>query len=68
MVATYPFAAGRFLINSLCILENIDIHPVADRLLLNMIHYAEKFTRSQLEALPHNFHENLQTIGYIDWL
>ncbi|HWE62823.1 MAG TPA: glycoside hydrolase family 2 TIM barrel-domain containing protein, partial [Chloroflexota bacterium] len=44
LAASYPFGAGRFLLNTLRILENVDRHPAADRLLLNMITYATGLT------------------------
>ncbi|MHB9036893.1 MAG: malectin domain-containing carbohydrate-binding protein, partial [Armatimonadota bacterium] len=40
MVCSYPFGAGRFILNTLRVLENVGTHPAADRLLLNMINYA----------------------------
>lgn len=40
LIGSYPLGAGRFLLNTLNILEQIDRHLVADRLLLNMIHAA----------------------------
>jgi len=38
-IAVYELGAGRFVINSLHILENLG-HPAADRLLVNLIRYA----------------------------
>jgi hypothetical protein len=35
LVGSYKFADGQFVVNSFPILENIDYHPAADRLLLN---------------------------------
>jgi hypothetical protein len=40
LVGTYRLGAGRFVLNTLRVLENLDRHPAADRLLLNMIDYA----------------------------
>jgi hypothetical protein len=37
MVAVYRLDAGRFVLNTLRIRENLDRHPAADRLLLNML-------------------------------
>ena len=64
MMAEYSLAAGKFLINTLKILENIDIHPAADRLMLNMIHYAGLWTKSPPAEIPSNFSEILRSIGY----
>ncbi|MBC7328258.1 hypothetical protein H5T87_09145 [bacterium] len=41
LLASYRYGKGRFIINSLPILENISIHPAADRLLLNLIQTAK---------------------------
>ncbi len=40
MLAEYPFGQGRFFVNTFNILENLDTHPAADRLLLNLITHA----------------------------
>ena len=61
---SYRFGGGRFLINSLRILEHIGIHPAADRLLLNMIAYAAELTQGQLVPLPDDFEARLDAIGY----
>ncbi len=62
-VASYPFAAGRFILNSLQILENLGEHPAADRIILNMIHYAAGFAQGPVKALPKNFNTLLKNIG-----
>ncbi len=64
ITAAYPFAAGRFLLNSLRILENVDQHPAADRLLLNMIAYAARLAQGPLVPLPDGFDALLSGIGY----
>ncbi len=64
LTASYPFGAGRFLINSLQILENVDRHPAADRLLLNTINYAASLTAGPMAPLPDNFDAQLQAIAY----
>jgi hypothetical protein len=43
-IAVYELGTGRFVINSLRILENLG-HPAADRLLLNLIRYAREHVR-----------------------
>lgn len=40
MVALHKFGAGRFILNTLLIRENLGTNPVADRLLVNLIRYA----------------------------
>jgi hypothetical protein len=42
MVAVYDLGAGRFLLNTLRIRENLATHPVAERLLRNMLNYAAR--------------------------
>lgn len=39
-LGVYRFGAGRFVVNTLRVLENMGRHPVADRLLANMIAWA----------------------------
>jgi hypothetical protein len=43
-IGVYDCGAGRFIINSLLLLENLGKHPASDRLVLNMIRYASRFT------------------------
>jgi len=40
LVAAYRSGEGRFILSTPYILENLDAHPAADRLLLNLIRYA----------------------------
>ena len=42
VVAEYPFGAGRVLLNSLKLRDNLGQVPAADRLLVNLINYAAK--------------------------
>jgi hypothetical protein len=42
MLGTYNVGAGRIVLNTFNILENLDKHPAADQLLLNLIDYAGK--------------------------
>ncbi len=64
VAASYPFGAGRFLLNSLCILENVDRHPAADRLLLNMVAYGAALTQEAVAPLPGDVDALLRAIGY----
>jgi len=47
MVAVYESGAGRFILNTLLIRENLGTNPVADRLLLNVIRFADGFAKTQ---------------------
>ena len=41
-MAVYPLGAGRFVLNTLAIRENLGRHPAAERLLRNMLRYAAR--------------------------
>jgi hypothetical protein len=64
IAAVHPFGAGRFVLNSLRILENLDRHPAADCLLLNMVAYAQSLTERTPAPLPADFGALLGAIGY----
>jgi hypothetical protein len=55
LVAEYRLAAGRVLLNSLNVRDNIGKVPAADRLLLNLINYAGKETNKSMSDLPADF-------------
>lgn len=40
MLAVYEFGAGRFILNTLLIRENLGVNPAAERLLRNLLNYA----------------------------
>ena len=40
LIAAYRAGTGRLILSTLNVLENLDAHPAADRLLLNLIRYA----------------------------
>jgi hypothetical protein len=42
MLAVYKLDAGRIVVNTLLIRENLGSHPAADRLLLNLLRYASR--------------------------
>jgi len=42
LIAAYRSGAGRFVLSTPNILDNLDAHPAADRLLLNLVRYAQK--------------------------
>jgi hypothetical protein len=56
---------GMFFLNAFPILENVDLHPAADRLLLNLINYAAGSIGEPMTPLPDNFDVQLKGIGYL---
>ena len=66
LVGAYNLGRGRFVLNALALLENLDKNPAADRLLVNLIQYARKHARGPTAALPPRFEELLADIGYGD--
>ncbi len=66
VVGSYPLGAGHFVLNGLDVLGNLGQHPVADRLLLNMIVYASAFAKGKTEPPPTDFEKTLETIGYLE--
>ncbi len=42
LMAMYKSGKGRIILSTPCILENLDSHPAADRLLVNLIRYAQQ--------------------------
>jgi hypothetical protein len=64
MMGAYRFGEGKFLINTLGILENVGYHPAADRLMLNLIRHAAGTTQTPLGPLPEDFAERLTAIGF----
>jgi hypothetical protein len=64
MLGSYRFAAGQFFVNTFPLLENIDTHPAADRLLLNLIQYAATSVQGPAGPLPADFDARLSEIAY----
>jgi hypothetical protein len=64
LVAEYPFAAGRVVLNSLNLEDNIGKVPAADRLLLNLINYAARGADNPISDLPADFNDQLRTMGF----
>ncbi len=64
LLGSYPFGAGHFVLNSFPILDHIDSHPVADRLLLNLIAYARDRSAGPAASLPPDFDSTLGQIAY----
>ncbi len=66
LLASYKFGAGEFILNTFPMLEYIDKHPAADRLLLNMIQFAASTVQGPVVPLPDNFPSIIKEIGYGD--
>jgi hypothetical protein len=64
LLGSYRFGAGRFMVNTFPVLQNLDAHPAADRLLYNMVRYAATFTSQPVADLPPKFEAQLNSIGY----
>jgi hypothetical protein len=64
LLGSYKFGAGQFFVNAFPILENIDTHPAADRLLLNLIEYAATSVHGSAVPMPADFAAELEAIGY----
>ena len=64
MVSVNEFGSGNFILNTLLIRENLGKHPVAERLLRNMVRFAAQDLNKPVEKLPVNFDDKLKEIGY----
>jgi len=64
MLGVYPFGAGKIVVNTLRVLDNVDKHPAADRMLLNLIAYASITTLQPVSPLPADFDAVLAGVGY----
>ncbi len=64
MVSVNSFGAGRFILNTLLIRENLGSHPVAERLLRNLLRYAASDLKQSVADLPADFEAQLKSIGY----
>jgi hypothetical protein len=64
LLATYRLGAGRFVLNTLHIRENLGADPVAERLLRNLLNYAARDLNQPVADLPTDFQHQLQGIGY----
>ncbi len=63
MVAVYPFGDGRFIVNTLRIRDNLGKHPVAERLLGNMLRYAACDADKPLSPESVDLNSLLQAVG-----
>jgi hypothetical protein len=64
LVAVCDLGAGRFILNTLRIRENLGKNPAAERLLRNMLRYAATGTDKPPARLPDDFDTMLKRIGY----
>ena len=64
MFAVYNLGSGRFILNTLCVCENLGSNPVAERLLRNMLNYAARDANRPLADLPADFDGQLSSYGY----
>jgi hypothetical protein len=64
LVGTYQFGEGHFMVNTFPLLEQLDKHPTADRLLLNLVAHAGTLAGKPLGAVPADFNDQLRAIGY----
>jgi len=66
LLGAYKFGAGQFIVNTFPILQNVDKHPAADRLLLNLIQYAAGSAQGPATPLPGDFASWLKSVHYAD--
>jgi hypothetical protein len=64
MMAVYRVGSGRFILNTLHIRDQLHQHPVASRLLVNLLRYAGRDVAQPLAPLPPDFDTQLQAFGY----
>ena len=64
LLAVYRLGAGRIVLNTFRVCEQLGQDPVAERLLRNMLRYAAAHTAGPAADLPSSFGEQLKAIGY----
>ena len=64
MLSIHPLGAGRFILNTLRLRENLGAHPVAERLLRNLLSYAAREAGRPAADLPSDFDAQLKAMGY----
>ena len=64
LLARYGFGEGNFILNTFPILDQLDRHPAADRLLLNLVKHAGTLAGKPPAAIPADFDHQLRAIGY----
>ena len=63
-IGVWNFGAGRFIVNTLNIRDNLNTDPAAERLMRNMLNYAARDTDKPAVELPADFQQQLKAIGY----
>ena len=63
MVTVYDLGAGRFVLNTLRIRENLGSHPAAEHLLRNMLRFAGRDLAKPAASLPVRFRRATQCPG-----
>ena len=63
MVSVCELCAGRFVLNTLRIRENLSCNPAAERLLRNMLRYAGCDIEKPVMELPADFDQQLKAMG-----
>jgi len=64
LVAVHTLGAGRFILNTLRIRENLGRHPAAERLLRNMVRAAARDAKGPPGDLAPDFDAQLETLRY----
>ncbi len=64
IVGVYRFGAGQFILNTLLIREHLGEVPQAERLLRNMLRFAERDIANPLAPPPPDFDARLKAAGY----
>lgn len=64
-IGSWTFGEGKFLVNTLLLLENLGSDPAADRLFSNLLTFAKPDSTSPLSATPADWQAQLNEIGYV---
>ncbi len=64
LLCTHRCGAGRFVVNTLNILPELDRNPAADRLLLNLIRYGQRDLVGPPAPLPEDAAARLEALGF----
>lgn len=66
LIAVHRLGAGRFVLNTLAIREQLGRHPAAERILRNMLRFAPQEGNQPFAELPGDFDEQLNQLGYTE--
>jgi hypothetical protein len=64
LMSVHQLGAGRFILNTLAIRQNLGAVPPAERLLRNLLRYAAGDAAKPMTELPPKFEEQLKAMGY----